>query len=120
MFTSFKSALCVVAIGAAACLAPGAHAEDGRVADTQVKAQVDFANPVAVRQFYDRLKIEARTVCDTAASYDHDYDAHPAKDCEHQAVADAVRQVDRPQLSELHDRQAGQAPVQLSYNGRSR
>ena len=120
MFTSFTSALCVAAIAAAACLATGVQAQDSRVADTQVKAQVDFDNPVQVRQFYDRLKTEARTVCDTAASYDHDYNAHPAKDCEHQALADAVRQVDRPQLSELHDRQAGQAPVQLSYNGRSR
>ena len=120
MFTSFKSALCVAAIAAAAALAASAHAQDSRAADARVKARVDFDNPVQVRQFYDRLKTEARAVCDTAAGYDHDYDAHPARDCEHQALADAVRQVDRPQLSELHDRQAGQAPVQLSYNGRSR
>lgn len=66
-------------------------------------AHVDFADPAEVSKAYHDLKAQARDVCDTVASYDEVYSTAAERHCEVNAVSDAVRQVNRIELSQLDD-----------------
>ena len=119
MFKSFQVAICT-AFAAASLCAAGAHAQDaaqtGQVAQVKVQANVDFDNPAEVRGFYDKLRTQVRYMCDSAATYDHDYDSRQERACETQGMSDAVHQVAKPQLSRLYNDRDGRGSTELGFN----
>ncbi len=78
--------------------------------------KVDFSDRDQVRAVYHRLTVEARYVCDQAATYANNYSPVEERKCEDEALADAVRDINRTQLSTLYDEKRGQAPIELSVN----
>ena len=93
--------LCIAA-GLMALAAP-AIAADSLQAPTKAvsTASVDFHNSAAVRAFYSRLKTAANMVCDSYSANSRVTQADIA--CAHRALAEAVRNVDRPLLTAMYE-----------------
>ncbi len=97
----------VVAAGTLALITPalaaptrsaGPQAPDVRTIST---AGVDFRDPAAVSAFYRRLRDAAGAVCDSYAANSRVTSQDVA--CTENALAKAVRELDRPLLTALHD-----------------
>lgn len=96
---------------------PGAPADDSASVRSDVKfPHVDFSDPSQVNAVYRRLKSEARYVCEEAATYAQNDAPSAQRACEADALANAVHDIDRPQLSRLDDQRNGKAPIELSQN----
>lgn len=107
--------LVVPALSSTACA--GDRGDDGASVQHRVYLpHVDFGDPVQVGAVYHRLKSEAHDVCDQAATYNTTYSTRGERDCEAQALAGAVRDINQTQLSALYDEQHSKAPVQLGFN----
>ncbi len=121
MFTR-ATFLSVAILGSATLVsAAGAQAETfGSRTDDQQSVQIvttDFSQPAQVHSLYGRIKAAAHAVCTSDGAVDprtQDADAT----CEAQAVRDAVREINQPQLSREDDRNTGNAQ-QYAWNDRS-
>ncbi len=132
--SSFKfRIICAAAALTAALVAPAlpsaVHAGDRSGASDDSSASVrsdvkfphvDFSDPAQVDAVYRRLKSEARYVCEEAATYAQNEAPSAQRACEADAMANAVHDINRPQLSRLDDRQNGRAPIELSQNSPQR
>lgn len=80
-----------------------AFAADVSAAPTKVISVVgvDFRDAAAVRQVYSQIKLAASSVCDNYAAISRVTQADVA--CANKAVADAVRTLDRPLLTAMHE-----------------
>ncbi len=92
-----------IVLAAAAVLVLGSAGLPAMAAETQPAqslnvAAVDFRDQAAVRGFYAELKDAAYSVCADRPS------ASENAACARQAVADAVRRLDRPALTALYGR----------------
>jgi UrcA family protein len=76
-----------------------AQAQDRTPDQRAVVAHVDFNDARQTKTFYAGLKAAAKAVCDSDMSAPLVVEADRA--CERQALNDAVRQIDAPQLSRL-------------------
>ena len=132
--SSFKfRTVCAAAALTAALIAPalpsavhagaptGDQADDYASARSDVKfAHVDFSDPRQVDAVYRRLKSEASYVCEEAATYAQNAAPSALRACEADAMAHAVHDITRPQLSRLDDEHNGKAPIELSQNSPQR
>jgi UrcA family protein len=62
---------------------------------------VDFSNGEQVRQFYFRLNVAARQVCDAGSPVPRSFAMD--RRCVRQVVADAVKAADKPMLTALYN-----------------
>jgi UrcA family protein len=98
-----KAFICIAAMAACALLSSSVHAKEHEVT---VKVSVsaaglDLSQPAGTRELYGRLQKAARIVCGDG----NRVDLHPLADfavCYEQAVGDAIRSVNRPQLTMLY------------------
>jgi UrcA family protein len=94
--------LCAVAGAVLALSTPAFAADDAATTVRAVPvAGIDFRDAAAVRQVYAQIQTAARTVCDSYAANSRVTAADVA--CAEKAVAEAVRSVDRAQLTALHE-----------------
>ncbi|WP_443747932.1 UrcA family protein [Asticcacaulis solisilvae] len=113
-----RIALISVTMLAAAGFAAAASAED-RGADQRpvYSRDIDFSKPAQVRTLYSRLQQVAYEVCRSEGERDpQTLDADKA--CEAQAVTDAVRDINQPQLTQLDDQKNGRTNSALALNDR--
>ena len=109
-------------LAATACLAATsisipAWADDSAAATAHVVVKpADLSDPAAARDVYRRLKVQARYVCDVAATYDRDYDTASERSCEARTVSDAVRRINQVELSRIDDQANGRGVHDLSLN----
>jgi len=101
-----RSIFIAAALSFAVLAAGAANAQAGtqerQPAQVSVSAKhVDFNNAREARGFYARLSAAAHQVCTSEVSDPMTAMADAA--CEREAVSDAVKQVDAPQLSALHN-----------------
>jgi len=97
-----RSIFIAAALSFAALAASAANAQERQPAQVSVSAKhVDFNNAREARGFYARLSAAAHQVCTSEVSDPMTAMADAA--CEREAVSDAVKQVDAPQLSALHN-----------------
>ena len=97
-----RSIFIAAALSFAALAAGAANAQERQPAQVSVSAKhVDFNNAREARGFYARLSAAAHQVCTSEVSDPMTAMADAA--CEREAVSDAVKQVDAPQLSALHN-----------------
>jgi UrcA family protein len=98
---------------ASAFAAPAANwdAQDAQQTETMNVQDVNFNNPSEVRAFYKSLRYAAARVC---------VDDRAGRACMNEAVSDAVRQVNQPQLSALHEKATGARGTELAMNQASR
>ncbi len=95
-----RSIFIAAALSFAALAAGAANAQDRQPEQIYVSAKhVDFNNDRETRTFYARLNAAAQRVCTSEVSDPMTTIADAA--CERDAVSDAVRQIDAPQLSAL-------------------
>ncbi len=90
-----------------------------RIADQRpvYSRDIDFNKPSQVRALYGRLQIVAHELCQ---SDDNDpMTAEADRACEAQAVTDAVRDINQPQLTRLDDQKNGRTDSTLAWNERS-
>lgn len=94
----------LLAAGAAVLIAGPTFAAETQ-AEAPVRAVstrgVDFSNGEQVRQFYVRLNVAARAVCDAGSPVPRVF-ATDAR-CVRQTVADAVKAADKPMLTALYN-----------------
>jgi len=96
-----RSIFIAAALSFAALAAGAANAQERQPAQVHVSAKhVDFNNDRETRGFYAKLNAAAQRVCTSEVSDPMTTMADAA--CERDAVADAVKQIDAPQLSALH------------------
>ncbi|MGN6209359.1 UrcA family protein [Asticcacaulis sp.] len=96
-----RSIFIAAALSFAALSAGAANAQERQAAQVHVSARhVDFNNARETRGFYAKLNAAAQQVCTSEVSDPMTTMADAA--CEREAVSDAVRQIDAPQLSALH------------------
>ena len=96
-----RSIFIAAALSFAALAAGAANAQERQPAQVRVSAKhVDFNNDRETRGFYAKLNAAAQRVCTSEVSDPMTTMADAA--CERDAVADAVKQIDAPQLSALH------------------
>ena len=115
--TFIAAALSFVALaaGAANAQSPISDREEARI---HVSAKhVDFNNTRETRGFYAKLNAAAHEVCTSEVSDPMTAMADAA--CEHDAVADAVKEIGAPQLSALHSN-PDQAPTYAARSTSSR
>ena len=109
-----RSIFVAAALSFAALTAGAANAQERQPEQVQVSAKhVDFSKVREARNFYARLKVAAKTVCSSEVS-DPITQMEDAA-CEREAVSDAVKQIDAPQLSALH----GHADQAVAYAERN-
>ncbi len=114
----FIAALSFGALSFAALAAGAANAQERQAAQVQVSTKhVDFNNARETRGFYAKLNAAAQQVCTSEVSDPMTNMADAA--CEREAVSDAVRQIDAPQLSALHGH-SDHAPAYAERNTGSR
>ncbi len=90
----------LIAAALVATAATGAHAQQREAGQVSVKTdKVDFANAAQTQALYGRINAAAKAVCDSDVS-DPMTDKADA-DCRTQAITDAVRQINAPQLTAL-------------------
>jgi len=77
---------------------------------------IDFNKPSQVRALYSRLQAVAHEVCQSDDS--DPMTANADKACEAQAVTDAVRDINQPQLTRLDDQKNGLTDSALAWNDR--
>ena len=112
-----RTLLSATIVLAATLVCVPAWADDsGAVTARFVVKRADAGDEAGAREVYRRLKVEARYVCDTAASYDRDYNTSSERACEARTVSDAVRQIDKVELSRIDDQANGRAVHDLSMN----
>lgn len=114
-----RLALFSVAMLGAAGFAAAASAQE-RVADQRpvYSRDIDFSKPSQVRALYGRLQAVAHEVCESDGERDPVTQA--ADDaCEAQAVTDAVRDINQPQLTRLDDQKNSRTDSTLAWNERS-
>jgi UrcA family protein len=96
-----KACICIAAVGACAVLAGPAARSSDRVVTIRlpvVTAGLDLRQSADVRELYGRLKEAARMVCGN----DYRLGLEPVADfksCYEKALGDAIRSVNRPQLT---------------------
>jgi len=96
-----RSIFIAAALSFVALAAGAANAQERQPAEISVSAKhVDFSKVRETRNFYARLKVAAKTVCTSEVSDPMTQMEDEA--CERDAVSDAVKQIDAPQLSALH------------------
>lgn len=115
-----KFFLVLIVISAVAFDAPHVRAGDTAVEVHINFDHVDFSNPVEAQKAYNELKAQARYVCDMAATYDKDYDPAVERHCEANAVVDAVRRVNRVELSEVEGHANDRGAHELCLLNKSR
>jgi UrcA family protein len=79
-----------------------------RAEETPVRVStrgVDFADPAAVKAFYQRVRSAARTACSSDLLVP--WASREDEACRRRFVKDAVNQVDEPLLTRLDDRASG-------------
>jgi UrcA family protein len=109
-----RSIFIAAALSFAALAAGAANAQERQPAQVHVSAKhVDFSNARETRGFYARLNAAAHRVCTSEVSDPMTAMADAA--CEREAVTDAVRQIDAPQLSALNDR-SDRAPAYAEHS----
>ena len=109
-----RSIFIAAALSFAALTAGAANAQDRQDAQISVSTKhVDFNKAREARNFYARLKVAAKTVCTSEVSDPMTQMEDEA--CEREAVSDAVKQIDAPQLSALH----GHADQAVTYAERN-
>ena len=114
----FIAALSFGALSFAALAAGAANAQERQPAQVQFSTKhVDFNNAREARGFYAKLNAAAQQVCTSEVSDPMTSMADAA--CEREAVSDAVRQIDAPQLSALHGH-SDHAPAYAERNTGSR
>ncbi len=112
-----RTLLSAALVAAILSVSAPAWADDTTVAEAHMSVPATgHADAAATAKLYRQLQMQARYVCDTAASYDHDYDTAREKACEAQAMSDALRQINRDDLSRLDDQAHGHAVRDLSLN----
>jgi UrcA family protein len=111
-------ALISVAMLGAAGFAAAASAETVSDQRPVYSRDIDFNKPSQVRALYGRLQQVAHDVCQSDAQDPMSREADKA--CEAQAVSDAVRDINQPQLTRLDDEKNGRNASSLAWNDRSR
>ncbi len=97
-----RSLLCAAVLIPAAFGAVAANAQDGEAPQLQLSyANVDFNDSAQVDRFYDQIKIAAREVCDSGAPVSAVGVKRLDRACKAKAVAQAVREINRPQLTQV-------------------
>ena len=102
-----RSILIAAAFSITALVAGAAHADDRARIDQEravSTAKTDFNTPSQVKMLYKRIATAAEAVCHSEIS--DPITANEDAACARQAVSDAVREINAPQLSAL-DGQAG-------------
>ena len=113
-----RSIFIAAALSVAALAAGAANAQDRQAAQISVFAKhVDFNSARETRGFYAKLNAAAHQVCTREVSDPMTSMADAT--CEHEAVTDAVRQIDAPQLSAL-DSRPDRAPAYAEHSQNSR
>jgi UrcA family protein len=113
-----RSIFIAAALSVAALAAGAANAQDRQAAQISVSAKhVDFNSARETRGFYAKLNAAAHQVCTSEVSDPMTSMADAA--CEREAVTDAVRQIDAPQLSAL-DSRSDRAPAYAAYDATRR
>jgi len=92
--------LCAAGVCLALATPAGAASAPPPAERTISAAGVDFHDPDAVRDLYARLRAAADAVCDSYAANSRVTQADVA--CSSQALAAAVRKLDRPALTAFH------------------
>jgi UrcA family protein len=90
-------------------LAPQAFAED-RTYPVEIHIRTDatdFGNPKQVQSLYHRIQSAVHLACGSDEPYDNDAQSAQVRDCETQLTNDAVRRVNRPELSQVDRRERG-------------
>ena len=70
---------------------------------------VDFADPAAVKAFYERVRSAARAACSTDLLVP--WPSREDEACRRRFIKDAVNQVDEPLLTRLDDRASAGKPA---------
>lgn len=105
-----RSILIAAAFSITALVAGAAHADDrARVEQerTVSAAKTDFNNPGQVKMLYKRITAAAEAVCHSELS--DPITANEDAACGRQAVSEAVREINAPQLSALDGQSADRA-----------
>src|ERR1700688_2051440 len=98
-----KAFICIAAMAACAIL-PGSVQANGHEITVKFSvsaAGLDLSQPADARELYSRLQKPARVVC----GHGNRVDLRPLidfADCQEKAVGDAVRSVNRPQLTVVY------------------
>jgi UrcA family protein len=90
----------VALMSAAPLFAAPAQAEDAQVR-VSIRG-VDFADPAAVKAFYERVRAAARATCNSSSLTA--WGSSEDEACRSQFVRDAVKQINEPVLTRLDDR----------------
>jgi len=111
-----RIALVSAALLGAAGFATFASAETVSSQRPVYSRDIDFNKPSQVRTLYHRLEQVAHEVCQSDDSDPMTREGDKA--CEAQAVSDAVRDINQPQLTRLDDAKNGRAESSLAWNDR--
>lgn len=103
--------VCAAAVAASPTLAESTWLAPEGKSETIKSQDVNFNKPSEVKAFYKKLRYAAVRVCmNDEAEYI----------CQAEALSDAVRQVNQPQLSMHHEKATGEHGTQLAWNEASR
>ena len=103
-----------VLVTAAPMFATSARAEDTPVRMTT--RGVDFADPAAVKAFYDRVRTAARAACSNDLLTP--WGSREDQECRNRFVHDAVSQVDEPLLTAMNDRASRKSSSAFVFDAR--
>ncbi len=103
--------VCTAAVVASPTLAQSNWLTSEGKSETIKSQDVDFNKPSEVKAFYKKLRYAAVRVCM------NDESEHI---CQAEALSDAVRQVNQPQLSLHHEKTTGERGTQLAWAEASR
>lgn len=107
-----RSLLCAAVLIPAAFGAVAANAKDGEAPQLHLSyANVDFNDSTQVDRLYDLIKITAGEVCDSGAPVSAVGVKRLDRACKATAVANAVRQINQPRLTELASLDSRDAPA---------
>lgn len=117
----YKTLIAAAFTAAVAIAAPAVHAGEApanRTADqtTVSLRDVDFNNPAQAQSAYNRLIAAAHNVCDSQTG-DIMVQAED-RACEHQAIKDALNDLQQPALYRIADRADNKSQPQLAFNDR--
>jgi UrcA family protein len=102
-------------LGLALCSSLAMAAADGVVATRVVSyADLNLSSPQGVAALYRRITVAAEEVCGPAEWPGSRVPTPEYRDCVSHAVADAIRRVNRPGLSDYHLHQLHRPQVLLS------
>ena len=97
-----RSLLCAAVLIPAVFASVAATAGDSEAPQLPLSyANVNFNNPAEVNRLYDQVKFTAREVCDSGAPVSAVNARAGERRCQASAVANAVRDIDRSQLTQL-------------------